>query len=161
MSSTAANQNRTVPGFTCTPWDEAGLSELIVSGRSLEQVMEGALAGLILVLKPQSMPEALAPKSTRIRGEGRDAGTLSIDLAKSLFAELDALGVIPVEFTIDGLVRSERGFVGWASISVVNLQPDQKMTFPGLEIVYQRNEKNDYELGLRLQRTTPPTLSRS
>ncbi len=126
-------------------------SVLTVNGTEIEQLLEGVLQGLISSSDFPHPDATQATKSTRVRGEGPDVGALSIDLANSLFAELDALGVAPVELSIDGLVRSERGYVAWASVSVVNLQNSRSITAPAIEIVSQRNQKSDYQLILAIQ----------
>jgi hypothetical protein len=48
-----------------------------------------------------------------IRGQGADLGTLFIDLASDLLAQLDNHGVGLGEVRLDGLLRTRDGYTGW------------------------------------------------
>jgi hypothetical protein len=101
-------------GWTIDPWRD-GRTTLTATGPEAAALLAAGLAGLLAAICDDGGKASDVEPTTAlpIRGEGGDVAALFLDLAASLFEEIDhdAYDVRAVRF--DGMVRTDEGLAGW------------------------------------------------
>jgi hypothetical protein len=107
-----------VPGFATSSWSPAGVATLHAVGRDSRSALEMGLRAVVaLAVAPASTPVDTG-RSTPIRGEGNDLGSLFADLVEDLLEQVEFFGAGLHDVTVDGVLRREGGgYVGWGHAS--------------------------------------------
>ncbi len=107
-----------VRGFTTSPWSSGGTATLRAAGRDFRSALEAGLRA-VLVLAGAPPPTPLdTGRSTPIRGEGENLGSLFADLVEDLLGQIEFFGEGLHDVVLDGVVhREDGGYVAWGHAS--------------------------------------------
>ena len=111
-------EDDSVPGFTTSSWNSAGVATLCAVGHDRRSALEAGLrAVLALTVAPAQAPLDTG-RSAPIRGEGNDLGSLFADLVEDLLEQIAFFGGGLHDIAVDGVLRREDGgYVGWGHAS--------------------------------------------
>lgn len=123
-----------------------GVVKLTASGTGIEGMLEAALVGFLAVLQP--VLEGIngdGSCSTTIRAEAPTVALLFTGLANAMLDQLESTDLAPASVRFDGLVRSERGLIGWARLlfTAAGSVPSRVLTvLAATEIVGEGGERS-------------------
>lgn len=116
MNRTSSGTGHDDPAdFKVSRWDSSGRATIAATGPTTVDALTAALSGLLDVIRPHAVAPVGSGRSAPIRAEAHDLSALLPALLTALADQVESFGQDVVAVEIDGLVRSEEGYVAWGT----------------------------------------------
>lgn len=108
--------------YVLSQWDSSGNATLTASGSTTPIALTAALSGLLVAMQPSAVQTASSSgRWAPLRAAAPDLNGLLPALFAATLDQMESLGQAIVTVAIDGLVRSDEGFIAWGMAELAHV----------------------------------------